>query len=68
MFSLSYKAVSKTANESVHMLGMWFETEMKANSFMDLIAKDWDILEMNITEKEYKPRKRVVYATTRSWE
>ena len=68
MFSLSYKAVKKTANESVQCGGTYFATEESANGYMDILAEEWYILEMNLTEKEYKPRKSVVYATTRSWE
>lgn len=51
-------------------LGVIFDSEEKVNSYLDLLVKDGStILETNIIELEnYTPSKRVVYATTRSWE
>jgi len=69
MFLLSYIASHKAKNESVNMGGLWFDTEVQANNYMDIVAKDWDILEMNIIEKERTPRpSRTIIATSRSWE
>ena len=50
-------------------LGVLFDTEEKAWSYLSLVEKDNYILETNLIELEnYKPSNRVVYATTRSWE
>ena len=50
-------------------LGVIFDSEEKANGYLDLLAERGTILETNLIELEnYKPRERVVYATTRSWE
>jgi hypothetical protein len=70
MFSLSYKIQSKSeSNVFGNCLGVVFDTEEKAWSYLDLVEKDNYILECNLKELEnYKPSKRVVFATTRSWE
>ena len=70
MFSLSYKIQSKSeSNVFGNCLGVLFDTEQKAWSYLDLVEKDNYILEANLKELEnYKPRKSYVYATTRSWE
>lgn len=50
-------------------LGVIFDSEEKANGYLDLLAERGTILETNLIELEnYKPRESVVYATTRSWE
>ncbi len=44
-------------------------SEEYANEYLDLLALRGTILEVELVELEnYKPSKRVVYATTRSWE
>lgn len=70
MFSLQYKSQNKAnKNEFSTCLGMLFNTEENAWSYLDLVEKNNYILETNLVElKNYKPSKRVVYATTRSWE
>ena len=76
MFSLSYK-IEYAIDERYPMsppstgncLGVLCPTEEYANEMLDLLAKRGTILETNLVElKNYKPRKSVVYATTRSWE
>jgi hypothetical protein len=49
-------------------LGVIFNSENEANNYLDLLALQGVILETNLEEIEYTPRKSVVYATTRSWE
>ena len=50
-------------------LGVIFDSEDKVNGYLDLLAQQGTILETNVIELEnYTPSKRVVYATTRSWE
>jgi histidinol phosphatase-like PHP family hydrolase len=75
MFSLSYKIEYNTdpayplSKSFGTCLGILMETEQDANEHLDLLAKRGTILETNLKELEnYKPSKRVVYATTRSWE
>ena len=70
MFSLSYKVQSKSeSNVFGTCLGVLFDSEQKAWSYLDLVEKDNYILECNLRELlDYKPSKRVVIATTRSWE
>jgi hypothetical protein len=47
--------------------GILFNTEEQAWSYLDLVALQGTILEASISEVP-TPRKREVYATTRSWE
>jgi hypothetical protein len=75
MFSLSYKIEYNTnpeyplSKEFGTCLGVLMNTEQDANEYLDLLAKRGTILETNLRELEnYTPSKRVVYATTRSWE
>ncbi|CAB5218270.1 hypothetical protein UFOVP204_152 [uncultured Caudovirales phage] len=75
MFSLSYKIEYNTNPEYPlsknfgTCLGYLVETEEQANEALDLLALRGTILETNLREIEnYTPSKRVVYATTRSWE
>jgi len=70
MFSLSYKSQNKAQpNYSGNCLGILFQTEEQAWNYLSLVEKDNFILEASLKELEnYKPRKRFVYATTRSWE
>ena len=50
-------------------LGIIFKSEEEVNSHLDFMAERGTILSTNIIELEnYTPSKRVVYATTRSWE
>jgi hypothetical protein len=50
-------------------LGVIFDSEEKVNGYLDLLAKRGTILTTNVIALEnYTPSKRVVYATTRSWE
>ncbi len=50
-------------------LGVLMNTEQDANEYLDLLALQGTILEVELVElKDYKPSNRVVYATTRSWE
>jgi hypothetical protein len=50
-------------------LGVIFDSEEKVNDYLDLLAKRGTILTTNVIALEnYTPSKRVVYATTRSWE
>jgi hypothetical protein len=69
MFKLQYK-IQHSENEFGTCLGILCPTEEYANNMLDLLVKDGGIiLETNLIElKDYKPSKRVVYATTRSWE
>jgi hypothetical protein len=48
-------------------LGVLFNTEQEAWSYLDLVALQGTILEASISDVP-TPRKREVYATTRSWE
>lgn len=69
MFSLSYSSKSKTENWGGQCSGIWFNTEQEAWAYLDLVAVREYILTASLTEdKNYKPRKRLVYATSRSWE
>ena len=62
MFSLSYKVGGSSTTLLV-------PSEEYANSFLDLVAEKQIIDEVNLTYlPNYKPSKRVVIATTRSWE
>jgi len=47
--------------------GILFNTEEQAWSYLDLVALEGTILTASISEVPTPP-KRVVYATTRSWE
>lgn len=50
-------------------LGIIFNSEVEANNYLDLLSERGTILETNLIElNNYTPSKRVVYATTRSWE
>ena len=50
-------------------LGIIFNSEVEVNEYLDLLAQKGTILSTNVIELEnYTPRKRYVYATTRSWE
>ncbi len=75
MFSLSYKIEYNTdpayplSKSFGTCLGVLVNNEIEANEMLDLLAKRGTILETNLKELfDYKPSKRVVYATTRSWE
>lgn len=75
MFSLSYKIEYNTNPEYPlsknfgTCLGVLCTTEESANEMLDLLALRGTILETNLREIEnYTPSKRVVIATTRSWE
>jgi hypothetical protein len=75
MFSLSYKVEMNTnplyplSREFSTCLGVLMNTEQDANEYLDLLALQGTILETNLRElPNYKPSKRVVIATTRSWE
>ena len=75
MFSLSYKIEYNTnpayplSKEFGNCLGYLVETEEQANEALDLLAKRGTILETTLTYlPNYKPRNRLVYATTRSYE
>jgi hypothetical protein len=75
MFSLSYKIEYNTnpeyplSKEFGTCLGVLVKDEHSANEMLDLLAERGTILECSLKELEnYKPSKRVVYATTRSWE
>ena len=75
MFKLSYKIEYNTnpmyplSKEFGTCLGYLVETEEQANEALDLLSLRGTILETNLVEIEnYTPSKRVVYATTRSWE
>jgi hypothetical protein len=75
MFSLSYKIEYNTnpkyplSKEFGTCLGVLMNSEEEANAHLDYMATLGTILETNLKELEnYKPSKRVVYATTRSWE
>jgi len=75
MFSLSYK-IEYNTNPAYPLsknfgtcLGYLVETEEQANEALDLLSLRGTILETNLVELEnYTPSKRVVIATTRSWE
>jgi len=75
MFSLSYKIEYNTnpnyplSKEFGNCLGVLCPTEEYANDMLDLLSLRGTILETNLIELEnYTPSKRVVVATTRSWE
>ena len=75
MFSLSYKIEYNTNPEYPlsknfgTCLGVIVNNEIEANNMLDLLSLRGTILETNLVELEnYTPSKRVVYATTRSWE
>jgi hypothetical protein len=62
MFSLNYKVGGSSTTLLV-------KDEYSANEYLDLVAKTEVIDEVNLTYlPDYKPSKRVVFATTRSWE
>jgi len=68
MFSLSYK-IQYSENEFGTCLGVLVKDEQSANEMLDLLSQKGVILETNLKELEnYTPSKRVVFATTRSWE
>lgn len=57
------------SKEFGHCLGIIFNSEVEVNEYLDLIAKRGTILSTNVIALEnYTPSKRVVVATTRSWE
>ena len=75
MFSLSYKIEYNTnpayplSKEFGTCLGVLVKDEISANEMLDLLALRGTILETNLVELvDYKPRERLVYATTRSFE
>ena len=75
MFSLKYKMEMNTnplyplSREFSTCLGVLMKTEQDANEYLDLLALRGTILEVELVELEnYTPSKRVVIATTRSWE
>jgi hypothetical protein len=75
MFSLKYKMELDTnplyplSREFSTCLGVLMNTEQDANEYLDLLALRGTILEVELVELEnYTPSKRVVVATTRSWE
>ena len=75
MFSLSYKIEYNTnpeyplSKEFGTCLGVLVKDEQSANEMLDLLSLRGTILETNLREIEnYTPSKRVVIATTRSWE
>ena len=75
MFSLKYKVEMNTnplyplSREFSTCLGVLMNTEQDANEYLDLLALRGTILEVELVELEnYTPSKRVVVATTRSWE
>jgi hypothetical protein len=62
MFSLNYTVGLSSSTCLV-------PSEEYANEFLDLVAKTRVIDTVTLTElPNYKPSKRVVFATTRSWE
>ena len=62
MFSLNYKVGGSSTTLLV-------KDEEYANAYLDLVAQTKVIDEVNLTYlPNYKPSKRVVIATTRSWE
>ena len=63
---LQYR-IEYSPNESGTCLGILFNTEEQAWSFLDLEAQRGTILEASISDVP-TPRKRMVYATTRSYE
>ena len=73
-YKLSYRVELNTnpnyplGKEFSTVLGIIFNSEIEANNYLDLVALKGTILETNLEEIEYTPRKSVVYATTRSWE
>ena len=73
-YKLSYRVEYNTnpnyplSREFSTCLGVIFNSEIEANEYLDLLALRGTILETNLEEIEYIPRKSVVYATTRSWE
>ena len=75
MFSLSYKIEYNTnpeyplSKEFGTCLVVLVKDEQSANEMLDLLSLRGTILETNLREIEnYTPSKRVVIATTRSWE
>lgn len=57
------------SKEFGHCLGIIFNSEEEVNSHLDFMATKGTILTTNVIELEnYTPSKRVVVATTRSWE
>jgi hypothetical protein len=75
MFKLSYKIEYNTnpqyplSKEFGTCLGVIVNNEVEANEMLDLLSLRGTILETNLIELEnYTPSKRVVIATTRSWE
>ena len=75
MFSLKYKMEMNTnplyplSREFSTCLGVLMNTEQDANKYLDLLSERGTILECSLRELEnYTPSKRVVIATTRSWE
>ena len=73
-YKLSYRGEQNTnrsyplMKEFSTCLGIIFNSEIEANNYLDLVALRGTILETNLEQIEYTPRKSVVYATTRSWE
>jgi len=55
------------SKQSGTCLGVLFNTEEQAWAYLDLVAQRGTILEASISDVP-TPRKREVYATTRSWE
>ena len=75
MFSLKYKMEMNTnplyplSREFSTCLGVLMNTEQDANEYLYLLALRGTILEVELVELEnYTHSKRVVVATTRSWE
>jgi hypothetical protein len=75
MFSLKYKMEMNTnplyplSREFSTCLGVLMNTEQDDNKYLDLLSERGTILECSLRELEnYTPSKRVVIATTRSWE
>ena len=57
------------SKEFGNCLGIIFKSEEEVNEYLDILATRGTILTTNVIELEnYVPRKRHVYATTRSWE
>ena len=62
MFSLNYTVGGSSTTLLVN-------SEEYANKYLDLVSETKVIDTVTLTElPNYKPSKRVVYATTRSWE
>jgi len=75
MFKLQYKIEYNTnpmyplSKQFGTCLGIIVNNEIEANEMLDLLSIQGTILETNLVELEnYTPSKRVVIATTRSWE